>query len=206
MAAMSGVLDFLKPLVEGGVNRALRTDPDMAARLAQLAGRVCRIELTDLGVTFDVAPDATGLRLSPAGSQPPDVTLRGSLLAIARLATGNGRLPASSRAEIAGDAELANSFARALREFDPDWEEELSRYVGDVPAHLIGKTFRAARAWAGDARTRLDADVAEYLREEVRLLPDRAAVAAFIAEVDRLRADADRLAARVENLLRSRRP
>ncbi len=206
MAAISVVLDFLKPLVEDGVNRALRADPDMAARLAPLAGRVCRIELADLGITFDAAPDATGLRLGPAGSQAPDVTLRGSLLAIARLATGNGRLPASSRAEIAGDAELAHAFARALREFDPDWEEELSRYIGDVAAHLIGKTFRAARAWTADARTRVRADVSEYLREEARLLPDHAAVAAFIAEVDRLRADADRLAARVENLLRSKGP
>lgn len=203
---ISAVLDFLKPLVEGGVNRALRTDPDMAARLAPLAGRVCRIELTDLGITFDAAPDATGLRLGPAGSQPPDVTLRGSLLAIARLATGNGRLPASARVEIAGDAELAHVFSRALREFDPDWEEELSRYVGDVAAHLIGKTLRTARAWADDAHTRVRADVSEYLREEARLLPDRTAVTAFIAEVDRLRADADRLAARVDSLLRSRRP
>jgi ubiquinone biosynthesis protein UbiJ len=200
--ALSAVLDFFRPLVEGGVNRALGTDPEMAARLAPLTGRVCRIELTDLGITFDVAPDAKGLHLGPAGSQPPDVTLRGSLLAIARLATGNERLPASARAEIAGDAELANAFARALRDFDPDWEEELSRYTGDVAAHLVGKTFRAARAWAGDARTRVGADVSEYLREEVRLLPDRAAVAAFIAEVDRLRADTDRLAARAENLLR----
>ena len=61
---------------------------------------------------------------------------------------------------------------------------------------------REARAWAGDARTRVGADVSEYLREEVRLLPDRAAVAGFITDVDRLRADTDRLAARVENLIR----
>ena len=81
----------------------------------------------------------------------------------------------------------------------------MSRYTGDVAAHLIGKTFREARAWARDARTRVGADVSEYLREEVRLLPDRAAVAGFIAEVDRLRADADRLAARVENLMRRQR-
>lgn len=199
---LSNVLDFFRPLVEGGVNRTLRTDPEMAARLAPLSGRVCRIELTDLGITFDVAPDAKGLHLGPAGSRPPDVTLRGSLLAIARLATGNERLPASGRAEIAGDAELANVFARALRDFDPDWEEELSRYTGDVAAHLIGRTFREARAWARNANTRLKADMSEYLREEVRLLPDRAAVTAFIADVDRLRADTDRLAARVENLLR----
>jgi ubiquinone biosynthesis protein UbiJ len=199
---LSAVLDFFRPLVEGGVNHALKSDPEMMARLAPISGRVCRIELTDLGITLDAAPDAKGLRFSGAGSQAPDVTLRGSLLAIARLAMGNERLPASSRVEIAGDAELANGFARALRDFDPDWEEELSRYVGDIAAHLIGKTIREARAWSGDARTRLAADVSEYLREETRLLPDRAAVTAFVAEVDRLRADTDRLAARFENLMR----
>lgn len=197
----STMLDFFKPLLQGGVNRALKTDPDMLARLAPLAGRVCRIEMTDLGIVLDVAPDANGLRFSSAGSQAPDVTLRGSLPGIARLATGNERLPASARVEIAGDAELANAFARALRDFDPDWEEELSRYVGDIAAHLIGRTIRAARAWGADARSRLAADMSEYLREEKRLLPDRDETAAFIADVDRLRADADRLAARLEKLM-----
>jgi ubiquinone biosynthesis protein UbiJ len=201
---VSTVLDFFKPLIEGGVNRALNTDPEMAARLAPLAGRVCRIELTDLGVTLDVAPDAKGLRFSGAGSGAPDVTLRGSLLGIARLATGSERLPASARVEIAGDAELANGFARAMRDFDPDWEEALSRYVGDIPAHLIGSTIRAARAWGADASQRFTADMSEYLHEEARMLPDRAEVAAFVAGVDRLRADADRLAARVAMLGRSR--
>jgi ubiquinone biosynthesis protein UbiJ len=200
----ASLLDFFKPLLQGGVNRALKTDPEMLARLAPLAGRVCRIEITDLGIVLDVTPKEAGLGFSAAGSQTPDVNLRGSLIGIARLATGSERLPSSARVEIAGDAELANSFSRALREFDPDWEEELSRYVGDIPAHIIGRVFREARAWGQTARTRLGADLSEYLREETRLLPDRAEVAAFVREVDALRADADRLAARFDLLLKGR--
>lgn len=200
----STILDFFKPLLEGGVNRTLKADPEMPARLATLAGRVCRIEITDLGIVLDVTPNENGLGFSAAGSQTPDVNLRGSLIGIARLATGSERLPASARVEIAGDAELANSFSRALREFDPDWEEELSRYVGDIPAHLIGRVFRDARAWGLAARSRLGADLSEYLREETRLLPDRTEVAAFVRDVDALRAGADRLAARLDLLLKGR--
>lgn len=202
----STILDFFKPLLEGGVNRALKTDPEMLARFAPLSGCICRIEITDLGIVLDVNPDDNGLRLSAAGSQTPDVNLRGSLIGLARLVSGNEHLPASARVEIAGDAELANRFARALRDFDPDWEEELSRYVGDIAAHLIGRTLRAARAWGDDARHRLAADMSEYLREEKHLLPNRDEVAAYVADVDRLRADADRLTARVEKLVREWKP
>jgi ubiquinone biosynthesis protein UbiJ len=43
-------------------------------------------------------------------------------------------------------------------------------------------------------------NVAEYLKEEALILPDQSQVNAFLSDVDTLRADAERLEARIARL------
>jgi ubiquinone biosynthesis protein UbiJ len=51
-----------------------------------------------------------------------------------------------------------------------------------------------------DAADTLEQNLTEYLLEESRLLPKRAQVEKFLAAVDTLRADSDRLVQRVQRL------
>ena len=59
---------------------------------------------------------------------------------------------------------------------------------------------RGALSWGSQAAQALGRATADYLQEESRDLPPAAAVERFLEEVDRLRADSDRLAARVARL------
>jgi ubiquinone biosynthesis protein UbiJ len=105
---------------------------------------------------------------------------------------------------IEGDAEVAQAFSELLKHARPDLEEELSRVVGDVAAHQIGNIARSALAFGRRASDTFARNVAEYLQEEGRDLPTRIEADEFIAGVDAIRDDVDRLEARLV-LLEARR-
>ena len=87
--------------------------------------------------------------------------------------------------EIQGDTETGQQLQDILASAEWDWEEQLSRFTGDVVAHQVGTLARRARRLLGSSRDTLERDISEYLQEEC------------------LRADLDRLSARVERLLQA---
>ena len=103
---------------------------------------------------------------------------------------------------IEGDAAVGREFQTALARLDIDWEEQLSRLVGDAAAHQVGRFWHGFQAWGQRASATLRRDGGEYLQWELRVLPPRPAVEQFLSAVDALREDTDRLAARIERLRR----
>ncbi len=188
--------------LEMAVNRYLALDPTAAERLGALQGRVICIEVLGLGLRLYLMPNPSGIQLLGRYEGEPDCTLRGAPLGLARMST-----PADSReqllsgqVEITGDTELAHSFGNLLGSLDIDWEEQLARLSGDVIAHELGNGARALRRWGRHAVQNLGMDLQEYLQEEVRLLPTRIEVEAFLDDVDTLRDDEQRLQVRVARL------
>jgi ubiquinone biosynthesis protein UbiJ len=99
-----------------------------------------------------------------------------------------------------GDAELAGALQFLFRNLRWEYEEDLSRVVGDVAAHRIASTGRAFTAWQKDAAERLGQNFAEYLTEEANVLAPPAAVSGFARAVDDLRDAVERLEKRIERL------
>src|SRR4030067_837902 len=75
-----------------------------------------------------------------------------------------------------------------------------ARLFGDPCGHEIGRTARAVFDWQRQAFRTFGLNAAEYFQEEARLLPVRYEVEAFLNAVDVVRADVDRLTARVQRL------
>jgi ubiquinone biosynthesis protein UbiJ len=105
-------------------------------------------------------------------------------------------------AEISGSPEVAERFAKLLKLARPDLEEHAARWLGDVPAHALGEAARGVGAWLDRAARALRANTAEFLQEESRALPAALEAQAFYADVDRLRDDVERAAARLARLER----
>ena len=195
---------FITSVLEEAGNRYLRLDPSALASLGGLHGRVLRLAFTDLDASLYVLPSEAGLRLLADHPGKPDVTLSGRLPAFARLGLGAGNsLFFSGELSISGEVELGHRFQRILQRVDIDWEEQLSRVLGDVAAHQLGNLARSAHAWQRQALDVLGRDFAEYLQEERQDLPQRPHVEAFMHQVDELRAGVDRLEQRIARLLRA---
>ena len=140
-----------------------------------------------------------------AAGTDPDAVIAGPPLALLELFARRAESSApraSERVHVSGDAEIAARYRELLELARPDWEEELSRLIGDLPARRVSLAARAALSWvrgfAGSAR----ANVAEYLQEESRALVSKPEVEEFLAQVDALRETADRVEARIARLER----
>jgi ubiquinone biosynthesis protein UbiJ len=193
--------------LEAALNRYLSLDPDAAARMAGLAGHCIAIELRGIDLTLFMLPGNEGIRIMDSidAEDGVDTTLHGTPLALARLGLGSntGKTLFSGDVTITGDVETGQAFKAILDDMDIDWEEQLSHVTGDVIAHQLGNMARRARRAISQGRATLEQDMGEYLKEELRVLPARIEVENFTADVNRLRSDADRLAARIQRLQHS---
>jgi ubiquinone biosynthesis protein UbiJ len=192
---------ILAGILETAVNRYLALSPEGARRLAALDGKVIALEIRGLGQTLYLTPGTDGLQVHDAWSGPVDAIVSGTPLSLLRLQIEADRIPTSVEVvEISGDADVAQDLRAILDGVEIDWEEQLSRLLGDVIAHQLGRAVRAARSWTHNAVDMLCQNLSEYLQEEADLVARRYEVEQFVAGVDELRMDVDRLDLRVQRL------
>lgn len=188
---------------ENLLNRGISASREAQRLNHALTGRRLRVELQGLPVSLQITATDQGIALSDRTDDPADCTLSGLPLSLARLGlTGDPEVFRQRGVSISGDPVLAQDFRRLLDLARPDWEEELSRLVGDVAAHQLGNAARGLLSWTMQAADTLGRDASEFLREESRNLPTRFEVDEFLDQVDELGGDVDRAEARLCRLER----
>ncbi|MES9900438.1 MAG: SCP2 sterol-binding domain-containing protein [Sedimenticola sp.] len=188
--------------LEEAINRYLALDPHAVEQLRQYHGRVIAFEMTGLGQTLYFIPGPARLQLLSKYEGEPDCRLRGTPFALFRMTDQRASSDQlfDGTVEISGDTDLAHSFGKILAAVDIDWEEQLSRYTGDIVAHEVGNLFRGVSHWGRRSLDTLGLDLQEYLQEELQLLPMKPETDSFLNQVDTLRNDVERLQARIERL------
>lgn len=185
--------------LEGLLNWAIRKDPEAFTHLDGVHGKIICIELIGLGQQLYLIPNPSGIQLLGDIEGEADCTIRGTPWSLARMGgeqSGSDQL-FSGDVEISGDTQLAQHFSHFMNTLEIDWEEQLSKLTGDVVAHEVGNLLRGFSEWGQDQLTTSRLNLQEYLTEELRLLPSRCEVEEFLADVDTLRDDLDRLDARI---------
>ena len=194
----------LAAALESALDLYLKQDPAALRRCGGMEGKVIALDITGLGVSLYFLPGPDGIQVLGHYEGQADTRLRGSPLGIGRMVLGSGDDTLFEGAvDIQGDTETGQQLRDILLSAEWDWEEQLSRLTGDVVAYQIGTVARRARQFLGASRSTLERDTTEYLQEESLLLPCRIEMERFLDEVDCLRADLDRLSARVERLLQA---
>jgi ubiquinone biosynthesis protein UbiJ len=187
----SPVVAVINHLLKGASWAPLRLAP-FAERTVRLASglMVVRLTITAEGMVRtadDLAADALVIEIPP--------------LTAARLLAGDRA--ARRDARIQGDHDLAQAVSVVVDQLDWEAEEDLSRVVGDVPAHRLTESIRTFAQWQRSAAENLARNVAEYWVEEDPLIASRHRLREFVEDVDRLRDDVERLAKRLDLLARS---
>ena len=209
-----------KPLagraLEAALNRAVALDPDTRDALQPLDGRSVVLALdaaesSPLAMRLLVAGDR--LRVGPVDAkQTPDLAVRstlGGMLSfgmqsllpklLGKRDDDETAVPVG-RMRIEGDAELARRLQRLAERFDPDWQQPFTAVFGDVIGVQIANGIAAALRQARTGGQKFAESAAEYLTEESRDVVPRAELDAFHDDVDTLRDDTERLAARIARL------
>ena len=188
--------------LEKALKKYLQHDETSLVKLATLGDKVISIENTAPALTLFLFPSSDGIRVSTDYNGTPDAIIRGNPVALTALMTStkNSDVLFSQHASIQGDTIIGQEFSNILKQINFDWEEELSRVTGDPVAHHIGRSVKTMSDWGNQLIQSSQANITEYLHEEIRLLPSRAEVNDFLNTIDQLRNDTDRLEQRIERL------
>ena len=191
----------LTAALETAINAYLQMDPDTLQRLGDFADKVIAIEMQDTGIILYCLPEASGINIMSQYHGEPDTIIAGRPVSLAKLGLlHDTQVMFEGEVTIRGDVELGQRFKRLLENMDIDWEEHLSRVVGDVIAHKTGHAIREMASWWRNNRERAQENSREYLQEEIQLVPSREEVETLYQDVETLRDDVARLAARIANL------
>ena len=138
------------------LNHVLMQEPEAQARLTRQASRVVEARWRSFTMKLVITP--AGLMDLAVAEAQPDLTLTVAQESPFDLAQAvlRGEKPTVS---IAGDVQLAAEINWLVEHVRWDLEEDLSRLVGDVPAHAMGQGARA---------------MAQALRRFAALVPTRA--------------------------------
>lgn len=192
---------MLTERIQALIDRNVAGSPRARQLLAQLDGRHMQVlaRFTPWRVALHASEGQ--LRVSRAEPAHADVAIAGTPLALLSLLRED---PADvirrGEVTISGDAELATRFQELLQLLRPDLEAGLARVVGDIPAYGAGSLLRKALDHGrGSLRTQAT-NIGEFLAHEKRVLVPRAEAEQYLQQVDALREQADRLAARVRAL------
>jgi ubiquinone biosynthesis protein UbiJ len=215
MADRARVSDSALPLqlAESLINRALELDPEFLESLEPLSGKLIALELSGTDLTISFSLDVDGVTFyrreevdEILGQRAPDVGFRGSPAALLRMvgAMRRGEASFGDEVRLSGDLAALESLRDAFRRMNVDLEELLSRFVGDIAAHEMGRAARAFMSWGENMRQMLLADTGEYLVEELKVSPPKHQLEDFASEVDRLRDDVERIEKRIRRLRAAR--
>jgi len=186
--------------IYAALNHVLRQNAWAADRLQPYAGKT---------VCFNLPPISSTVTIVDGGEFVPavenaiaDATITLSPLAVLRRLTGQPAQPDDY--QLQGDAELAASVGSLLQQLEWEYEEDLSRLIGDIPAQqLVGLGRRTVQEGRRQVES-LAGMLAEYWQEEQPLIAKKRHLQEFAAGVDALRADVERLQQRLVKLESSR--
>jgi ubiquinone biosynthesis accessory factor UbiJ len=195
---------------EAVLNRNIAASTPGQALAKRLEGTSLQVDVE--GVTrIRAACNAGRLALLAGDDTAADAVISGSAPALLQLfrtgsAASSGSTPTGSAAQgkssvqIRGDAEIANLYRELFTAARPDLEEELSRWVGDMPARHLSLLAKSVRTWARRARRTAGENIAEYLQEEGRDLVTKTEMEEFLRGVDGVRDGVDRIEARLRGI------
>lgn len=182
---------LLTATLETIFNRYLRLDPETISKLADLKGSVILIQFPDYKIQFYLLPNQTGVQLLNKYAGTVDTTIKSSPFTLLRQMKNKH----FEKISITGDIELGQQVRDLLQQMNIDWEEQLSKFTGDVIAHQIGQGVRGVLGWGKKTADNMQQNVTEYLQEEALILPSKKEMNDFLMDVSTLRNDTERLEA-----------
>lgn len=187
--------------IETIINHALSLDPNTADYLKKLQEKCLAITILSPQKTLFVLFLETGVKLTLIKPETIDVTIQGPIQAFINLAiTKNAHQSAQMGLSFEGDFNTLEAAQQLFLSLDIDWEEGIAPWTGDIVAHQIGQFARLVKKRRAALLDNTLDSVADYLKEESKILPTPVEVNHFMNQVDILRADVDRLEARLYQL------
>ena len=195
---------FTGPTLDGAeliLNRALDYDPSAKNKLKDLHGQVLIIESTSPAFSLAIEISDAGLILHNDWSEESAVKVNGTLVSMIGVALdGNSASLSSSDITVSGNLDTLNKINSIMSNLDVDWEAALAEIIGDVPAHILGKTIRATRHAKTEFFNRASSGLVDVAQEEFKLMPSTNEFEIAGSQIRKLSSDVDRLSIKISRV------
>lgn len=184
--------------LELSLNKLLALDENSASRLAALNGKVLEVRLKELpwAITFIFNQQ---IHLLIDADSPADCQISLSLMQLSELQDSSQitQLIKQEKLALEGELEVAQQFAQLIKDWQVDWEQQLSEHTGDVFAHQLFSVAKGLKNKAQKDFSFLKQLLSEGATEEKAIAAHSVAMQQFSQQVDELRAATSRLEARI---------
>lgn len=181
------------------LNRYLKLDPESKEYLHRFSGKVIKIEWAPFTYFWIFKSDL--IYLSKDYNGPVDLILRGSTFDfLSMVLNKNDKVLTDIPLQVLGDMEFAKQFKDFFSNLDIDYEEQLSKILGDTIAYPIIKLLKTMRFWAKQNVDNLSQNISSYFQTEMNWLVSNEELQIYFSDVDDLRDDCARLEARIKML------
>ena len=193
--------------IELAMNQLLKLDDDSQQRLKKLSGKSLQVTIKEMPwpllFSFSEQIDVRAVMTSEQGSEPSsgsvDCLIELNLETLPKLKDSSQltQLIQQKKLNLIGDIYVAQTFSALLKDLDVDWEEQLSRYTGDVVAH---QTFTSMRTLFDTAKTQIEQgaiELGERLTQNDSIAVKPSEMIEFSRGVTCLRSSTERLSARM---------
>ncbi|MFN3712419.1 MAG: SCP2 domain-containing protein [Alcanivoracaceae bacterium] len=188
--------------LERAINTALQADSLTLEQLRAHSGRLLAIHLTFPPLSIFALLVEDGIELYHGSEAEADVTVRGGPIDLAAqlFEWKSAESVVAGPVQISGDRELLQSVTAIMKQLDLNWASLIEPLIGSEFAQQIEYGARRVFSMARQAFDAFLDRAGNFLREESSLMALRRDVAEFNQDVDELRFDTDRLAARIARL------
>ena len=167
----------------------------MKTKLIDHKNKVVVIEISGLKLIFKI--DENGLLHSVSESEKFDCIIKLTVNDFITQLTNKN----NSNVSIKGDLELANQISQVLRKIEWDIEDDLSKYIGDIPAIQTTKVLKKIITNSQKNLGNITGALLEYWQEENKILTKKRNIEIFNSEVDKIVEDTERLEAKINIII-----
>ena len=168
----------------------------MQTKLKPYVGMVIELEIDILSLKFLVNNEGQLIVGDP--ESPPDAYIQMAIKGLIQLITQKKK----NGITVKGNLDLANDFSNIIEGLEWDMEEDLSRFIGDIPATEITKISKKFIKQSKSNIRNMAENFIEYWQEENKILSKNDDLEIFNVHVDELEEDVDRVEAKINNYIK----
>lgn len=192
----------LSALLETVINQFLRYNLHGTKALKPLSGKTLTVKLAELPfpLSFTISHERIHVTTSDEHNDCCIITSISTLIELNKEQQLTDLIK-NDKLDIQGDLKVAQRFSEIAQTLDIDWQSELAKRIGDIPAYKLGELGRQLVKKLNFASQQIQADASEWLVHEKRLMVTAAEISYFSDDVEQLAKKAHVLSQRIEQLI-----
>ena len=188
------------------INKVLALNNNNAISFTTLEQKTLMLVLTELPFTLCFTVNTSANKtvvIVRSECEFNDCTIYTSINTLNKLKAAQSltQLIKQDELDVIGDIKIAQQFATIAQSLDIDWKTELAKHLGDIPAHkLLHFGNKVTKSIVATGK-QFEADLAEYVVHEKRLVVTSSQINAFNQNTKDLVSQVDALSTRIDKLI-----